>query len=149
MPARGYGPRCSIGRCFIYCISPQLVVSWYEFSSNVISLLRQRGVYQSIINVIYGLAAASGAAFGGALADTLGWRWEFGIQVVPLLMCLAVAFLSMPADLGLQSGREKQTLLQALRGFDFAGSALLTASTTFLILGLVSGCLSLTCYLAL
>ncbi|KAK5629924.1 hypothetical protein RRF57_005641 [Xylaria bambusicola] len=101
--------------------------------------IEQRGTYQSVINVVYGLAAASGAAFGGALADTLGWRWEFGVQVPFLLLCLVVAFLSMPADLGLRSGREKQTLWQALRGFDFAGSTLLTLSTTFLILGLNLG----------
>jgi hypothetical protein len=73
------------------------------------------------------------------MADTLGWRWEFGIQLFPLTLCLVTAFFSMPADLGLQGGVKKQTLIQALRGFDFGGSALLTTSTTFLILGLVSG----------
>jgi hypothetical protein len=55
-----------------------------------------------------------------------------------LALCLVTAFIGMPADLGLQAGRKKQTILQALRGFDFKGSALLTISTTFLILGLVS-----------
>ncbi|KAI0457726.1 MFS general substrate transporter [Xylaria acuta] len=101
--------------------------------------IEQRGTYQSIINVVYGLAAASGAAFGGLLADSLGWRWEFGIQLLPLMLCFATAVLGMPADLGLQDGEEKQTLVQALRGFDFKGSALLTTSITFLILGLNLG----------
>ncbi|GAP83520.1 putative major facilitator superfamily transporter [Rosellinia necatrix] len=105
--------------------------------------IERRGTYQSIINIVYGMAAASGAAFGGLLADTLGWRWEFGIQVLPLALCLA-ASTAMPADLGLprrRGGREpqKRSLAQALRGFDFAGSALLTMSTTFLILGLNLG----------
>ncbi|KAI1757006.1 major facilitator superfamily domain-containing protein [Xylaria castorea] len=99
--------------------------------------IEQRGTYQSVINVVYGLAAASGAAFGGLLADSLGWRWEFGIQLLPLTLCFAIAVVGMPADLGLQEGKEKQTLVQALRGFDFKGSALLTTSITFLILGLV------------
>ncbi|KAI3323437.1 MFS general substrate transporter [Xylariaceae sp. AK1471] len=99
--------------------------------------IERRGTYQSFINVAYGLAAASGAAFGGLMADRLGWRWEFGIQLCPLMLCLVTAFFSMPADLGLQDGRKKETLMQALRGFDFGGSALLTISTTFLILGLV------------
>ncbi|GAW14598.1 hypothetical protein ANO14919_040010 [Xylariales sp. No.14919] len=98
-----------------------------------------RGIYQSVINVVYGVAGASGAAFGGLLADTLGWRWEFGVQLVPLALCLATAVFSMPADLGLPSDRKKQTLVQALRGFDATGSALLTISTTFLILGLNLG----------
>ncbi|KAI0107528.1 major facilitator superfamily domain-containing protein [Nemania sp. FL0031] len=101
--------------------------------------IEQRGTYQSVINVIYGLAAASGAAFGGFLADTLGWRWEFGVQLVPIALCLATAVLSMPGDLGIQDGQKRQTLMQALRGFDFKGSILLTTSTTFLILGLNLG----------
>ncbi|KAI0555431.1 MFS general substrate transporter [Xylaria curta] len=98
--------------------------------------IEQRGTYQSLINVVYGIAAASGAAFGGLLADSLGWRWEFGIQLLPLALCFATAVVGMPANLGLEEGKEKQTLVQALRGFDFKGSALLTTSITFLILGL-------------
>ncbi|KAI0432081.1 major facilitator superfamily domain-containing protein [Xylaria sp. FL1042] len=101
--------------------------------------IERRGTYQSIINAIFGLAAASGAAFGGVLADTLGWRWEFGVQLIPLSICLVTAFFSMPADLGLHSGRKKQTLVQALRGYDFKGSVLLTTSTAFVILGLNLG----------
>ncbi|KAI0447750.1 MFS general substrate transporter [Xylaria telfairii] len=101
--------------------------------------IEQRGTYQSVINVVYGIAAASGAAFGGLLADSLGWRWEFGIQLLPLTLCFTTAVFGMPADLGLQKGEGKQTLMQALRGFDTKGSVLLTISTTFLILGLNLG----------
>ncbi|KAI1811747.1 MFS general substrate transporter [Poronia punctata] len=100
--------------------------------------IERRGPYQSCINIVYGVAAASGAAFGGIMADTLGWRWEFGIQLFPLALCLITAYFSMPDDLGLQSGRG-QTLMQALRGFDIKGSVLLTTSVTFLILGLNLG----------
>ena len=39
-----------------------------------------RGIYQSYINIVYGLGSALGVATGGAMADHLGWRWEFGIQ---------------------------------------------------------------------
>lgn len=39
-----------------------------------------RGIYQSYINIVYGLGSALGVATGGALADHLGWRWEFGVQ---------------------------------------------------------------------
>ncbi|KAI0191785.1 major facilitator superfamily transporter [Xylaria flabelliformis] len=101
--------------------------------------IEQRGNYQSVINVVYGIAAASGAAFGGLLADSLGWWWEFGIQLFPLALCFATAVVGMPAHLGLEEGKEKQTLMQALRGFDFKGSVLLTTSVTFLILGLNLG----------
>lgn len=97
-----------------------------------------RGVYQSYINIIYGIGSALGAALGGWIADTLGWRWEFGIQVPLLSVCLAVACFTVPRKLGLARGVEKKSLLEAMKVFDFKGSILLTTSITFLILGLVS-----------
>ncbi|XXG94128.1 hypothetical protein Hte_000380 [Hypoxylon texense] len=99
--------------------------------------IERRGSYQSYVNVVYGLASASGAALGGLMADSLGWRWEFGIQVFPIVLCLIVAAIGIPRDLGLQD--KHQTFKQAMKKFDFRGSILLTTSTTFLILGLNLG----------
>ncbi|KAI0599981.1 major facilitator superfamily domain-containing protein [Biscogniauxia sp. FL1348] len=103
--------------------------------------IERRGTYQSYVNVVYGLAAASGAAFGGLMADTLGWRWEFGVQVFPIVAGLAIAAVGIPRDIGLQGGKRSgdKSLGQALAEFDWLGSALLTTSTTFLILGLNLG----------
>lgn len=84
---------------------------------------------------MFGLASAAGAALGGLMADTLGWRWEFGVQVPAILLCLVAIIILVPNDLGLVGKRE--TFMEAMRVFDFKGSILLTASTTFLILGLV------------
>ena len=78
-----------------------------------------------------------GAALGGVMADYLGWRWEFGVQVPLLVVCLAVAILVVPEDLGLY-GKKRQTLMEAMWTFDFKGSFLMSSSITFLILGLVS-----------
>ncbi|KAI2615669.1 MFS general substrate transporter [Hypoxylon sp. NC1633] len=99
--------------------------------------VERRGTYQSYVNIIYGLASASGAALGGLMADSLGWRWEFGIQVFPIILCFVVAILGIPDDLGIQN--KHQTFAQAMKAFDFKGSLLLTTSTTFLILGLNLG----------
>ncbi|KAI0160393.1 major facilitator superfamily domain-containing protein [Xylariaceae sp. FL1272] len=99
----------------------------------------RRGPWQSWNNIVYGIAAASGAAFGGVLADTLGWRWEFGVQALPIALCLAVAYFGMPADLGLAKGAERKPLGKILKEFDFKGSILLVMSITFLILGLNLG----------
>lgn len=63
---------------------------------------------------------------------------EFGIQVPPLLLCVGLSALTIPNDLGLGS-RGKQTVFQALKGFDFKGSFLLVSAITFLILGLNLG----------
>ncbi|ORY65206.1 major facilitator superfamily domain-containing protein [Pseudomassariella vexata] len=99
--------------------------------------ISRRGTYQSYANVVYGLASASGAAFGGLMADTLGWRWEFGVQVFPLLISLVICVFTIPKDLGLYVDRE--SFFQAMKAFDFSGSGCLTMSTTFLILGLNLG----------
>ncbi|KAI2633661.1 major facilitator superfamily domain-containing protein [Hypomontagnella submonticulosa] len=99
--------------------------------------IERRGSYQSYINIVYGLASALGAALGGLMADSLGWRWEFGIQVPPIILCFVVAVYAVPRDLGLQN--KHQTFAEGMKTFDFRGSILLTTSTTFLILGLNLG----------
>jgi Major Facilitator Superfamily len=97
-----------------------------------------RGVYQSYINIVFGIGSAMGAALGGAIADSLGWRWEFGVQVPFIALCVIGSYLTIPRKLGLAAGIEKKTLWEAMKVFDFKGSLLLTTSITFLILGLVS-----------
>ncbi|KAG9238460.1 major facilitator superfamily transporter [Amylocarpus encephaloides] len=98
-----------------------------------------RGAYQSYINIVFGIGSALGAALGGAIADHLGWRWEFGIQIPALMACLLLAYFTVPSDLGLRKGTQRKTLWEAMKVFDFKGSLLLTSSTTFLILGLNLG----------
>lgn len=97
-----------------------------------------RGAYQSYINIIFGAGSMLGAALGGAIADHLGWRWEFGIQVPFLGICLLIACFTIPRNLGVAEGAKRKTLLEAMKVFDLRGSILLTASVTFLILGLAS-----------
>lgn len=89
--------------------------------------------------MVYGVASTSGAALGGFLAENLGWRAEFGIQVPPLLLCVGIAVVTIPGDLGFHSQAHKETVLEAMRQFDFRGSFLLTTAITFLILGLNLG----------
>lgn len=97
-----------------------------------------RGVYQSYINIVFGVGSTMGAALGGAIADSLGWRWEFGVQVPLIAACVVGSCFTVPRKLGLAAGVEKKTLWEAMKVFDFKGSLLLTTSITFLILGIVS-----------
>ncbi|KAK1598218.1 major facilitator superfamily transporter [Colletotrichum navitas] len=99
--------------------------------------IENRGAYQSYVNMIYGVGSALGAALGGAMADHLGWRSVFGIQIPPLIICCVIAVIAVPSDLGLAGKRE--TFVEALRAFDFKGSILLTTSITFFVLGLNLG----------
>ncbi|KAH6723161.1 major facilitator superfamily transporter [Leptodontidium sp. MPI-SDFR-AT-0119] len=98
-----------------------------------------RGAYQSYINIVYGAGSALGAALGGAIADSLGWRWEFGVQVPLLAVGLCIAYTTVPRKLGLAEGAEKRTVWEAMKVFDYQGSILLTTSITFLILGINLG----------
>ncbi|KAH7411107.1 major facilitator superfamily transporter [Cadophora sp. MPI-SDFR-AT-0126] len=98
-----------------------------------------RGAYQSYINIMYGAGSALGAATGGAIADSLGWRWEFGVQVPLLTSGVCVAYSTVPRKLGLAEGAEKRTVWEAMKVFDYQGSILLTTSITFLILGINLG----------
>lgn len=101
--------------------------------------IEHRGAYQSYLNLNYGVGSTLGAALGGFMADYLGWRWEFGIQVPPLLLCVGVSMITIPGDLGLEEEGREESLWQAMRSFDFKGSLLLTSAITFLILGLNLG----------
>ncbi|KAJ0104284.1 hypothetical protein J7T55_009448 [Diaporthe amygdali] len=101
--------------------------------------IERRGAYQSYINMVYGVASTSGAALGGFLAEHLGWRAEFGIQVPPLFLCVGIAVITIPGDLGLGFQAHKETVMQAMKQFDFRGSFFMTTAITFLILGLNLG----------
>lgn len=37
--------------------------------------LRDRGVWQGYLNIIFGAGTATGAPVGGLVAESLGWRW--------------------------------------------------------------------------
>lgn len=37
--------------------------------------LRERGVWQGYINILWAAGTSTGAPLGGLLADSIGWRW--------------------------------------------------------------------------
>lgn len=92
-----------------------------------------RGRYQSIYNLGWGVGSVLGAASGGFLADVLGWRWEFGIQVPFGVFCMAILYFTIP-----NSGDDNPCYFfdihERFKNFDFKGSIFLTTSITFLIL---------------
>lgn len=47
-----------------------------------------RGTYQSFINILFGVGATTGAATGGAIADSLGWRVSLHTMKLPQLLTL-------------------------------------------------------------
>ncbi|EGG05049.1 uncharacterized protein MELLADRAFT_37062, partial [Melampsora larici-populina 98AG31] len=56
--------------------------------------LNRRGVVQGLANICFGAGAALGAPLGGWLADGLGWRYAFIVQVPVLVLAMGmVAYL--------------------------------------------------------
>ncbi|KAK2766916.1 hypothetical protein FQN54_006231 [Arachnomyces sp. PD_36] len=101
--------------------------------SDVVSL-RDRGTWQGYNNIVYASGAGLGAPLGGALADTLGWRWSFLLQVpITLLAFFNVLFVlkeRSPVD-----RNWKARIWQV----DFLGAFLLVVAISTLYLGLDRG----------
>ncbi|KAH8722337.1 major facilitator superfamily domain-containing protein [Phaeosphaeriaceae sp. PMI808] len=116
------------------------VLSMGNIMTNDLVSIEVRGTYQAYINLFYGGGSACGAAFGGFLCDVLGWRMTFAIQV-PFLMALLInGYFSTPSTLGPNlAKRSGLGIKDAMKGFDIAGSFLLTVCVAFLILGLNLG----------
>lgn len=94
--------------------------------------LRRRGLWQGYANLVFGAGMGIGGVFGGAISDTLGWRWAFLIQVpfVLVSMGLCAWLVDVPVN---PSSKPK------LSRIDFLGSGLLVTSLVLLLLGLNTG----------
>jgi predicted MFS family arabinose efflux permease len=96
--------------------------------------LKDRGMWQGYINIIYASGAGCGAPLGGLLADSIGWRWAFMGQA-PL--CL-VAFVSVSFALRLPQKEEKNWKTNLGR-IDFLGAIVLVFAVFGMLLGLDRG----------
>jgi len=95
--------------------------------------LKQRGLYQGMANIMFGLGAGIGGPLGGWINDSFGWRYAFLFQIPVLAFsCVLVAWkVSIP----LSQEVKNQPLYVKLRRLDFAGSATLAATIGSLLLG--------------
>ncbi|KAI3397567.1 hypothetical protein diail_10660 [Diaporthe ilicicola] len=96
--------------------------------------LRERGVWQGYMNIIFGAGTATGAPLGGLLAETLGWRWSF-IGQVPVVI---VAFITVYCVLHLPK-RDDSHWREKLARVDFLGAFFLVSAVLGLLLGLDNG----------
>jgi predicted MFS family arabinose efflux permease len=92
--------------------------------------LKDRGLWQGYINIIYASGAGCGAPLGGLLADSIGWRWAFTGQA-PL--CLA-AFISVFFVLKPPRQDEKHWKTNLGR-IDFLGAIVLVFAVFGMLLG--------------
>ncbi|KAJ3542276.1 hypothetical protein NM208_g4186 [Fusarium decemcellulare] len=98
---------------------------------------RKRGMYQALQNGIFGFGAISGASFGGSIADHIGWRWCFLLQVPVSIVALIIGALVVKNQSGgfsLDSG-----LGAVWKRVDFSGSLLLVVAVSVQLVGLSLG----------
>jgi predicted MFS family arabinose efflux permease len=97
--------------------------------------LKDRGVWQGLINIVYATGAGTGAPLGGILAESIGWRWSF-LGQVPLC---AAGFLALDLLLKLLARDDKKAWRKNLKRIDFLGAAVLVSAVFGIIFGLDRG----------
>ncbi|KAI0376449.1 MFS general substrate transporter [Hypomontagnella monticulosa] len=98
---------------------------------------RRRGMYQAMQNGIFGFGAICGASFGGSIADTIGWRWCFILQVPVSVVALVLGYVVIKNQRINFSGGS--SLKETWRIVDFLGSLLLVVAISVQLVGLSLG----------
>jgi hypothetical protein len=93
-------------------------------------------MYQAAQNVLHGFGSICGASFGGAIADTIGWRWCFLLQVPVALFALVVGKFVITLPHREAPGSGIQSLWQQV---DIMGSLLLILGLSVQLVGLSLG----------
>ncbi|KAL5530624.1 hypothetical protein ACEPAF_6882 [Sanghuangporus sanghuang] len=95
--------------------------------------LKQRGLYQGMANILFGLGAGLGGPLGGWLNDSFGWRSAFLVQIPVLalstILVIAKVNIKLPPEI------QNRTTYEKLRRIDALGSTTLVATVGTLLLG--------------
>ncbi|KAJ5609191.1 Major facilitator superfamily domain general substrate transporter [Penicillium herquei] len=94
---------------------------------------RERGLSFGILGGVYAITISSGPLIGGALAENIGWRWCFYIN----LPCQGIAFALLVVFLHVHDPRTE--IIKGLMAVDWLGSIAITGSVLMLLLGLQYG----------
>lgn len=98
---------------------------------------KKRGMYQALQNGIYGFGAIAGASFGGTIADHIGWRWCFLLQVPVSILALVAGYLVIKnPSIKFPLGNGFRAVWKRI---DVSGSLLLVAAVSLQLVGLSLG----------
>ncbi|KAK9418726.1 putative Major facilitator superfamily domain-containing protein [Seiridium unicorne] len=97
---------------------------------------RKRGMYQALQNASFGFGAIAGASFGGSIADSIGWRWCFLLQVPVSIIALVLGYLVVKNP---ETSWRGSTLRDMWRVVDISGSLLLVTAISVQLIGLSLG----------
>lgn len=94
-------------------------------------------MYQALQNGMFGFGAICGASFGGSVADSIGWRWCFLLQVPMSALALVVgALVIRNPEGGFDLG---QNFRDTWAKVDFTGALLLVVAISLQLVGLSLG----------
>ncbi|KAI1630574.1 major facilitator superfamily domain-containing protein [Biscogniauxia mediterranea] len=98
---------------------------------------RKRGMYQALQNGMFGFGAICGASFGGSIADNIGWRWCFLLQVPISMVALVLGWMVVKNPRhDLVGGTSFQEIWKRV---DFSGALLLVVAISAQLVGLSLG----------
>jgi MFS family permease len=103
---------------------------------------RRRGMYQAMQNGVNGFGAICGASIGGTIADYIGWRWCFLLQVPFSVFAFVAGYfvLSNEHQATVTGASEGEGGFAALwKRVDFAGALLLVTAVSTQLLALSLG----------
>ncbi|KIM91030.1 hypothetical protein PILCRDRAFT_160549 [Piloderma croceum F 1598] len=95
--------------------------------------LKDRGLYQGLANILFGLGAGIGGPLGGWINDSFGWRAAFLLQTPILIFSFILVALKVNIELPFEV--QNQSLYDKLRRIDFFGSLTLVGTVGCLLLG--------------
>lgn len=98
---------------------------------------RKRGMYQALQNGMFGFGAVCGASFGGSVADSIGWRWCFLLQVPVSAFALVIGALVIKDPEGIIG--TGHSMKDAWTKVDFTGACLLVVAISIQLVGLSLG----------
>ncbi|KAL2365027.1 hypothetical protein RJZ56_002077 [Blastomyces dermatitidis] len=104
---------------------------------------KDRGMYQAVQNVLHGFGSICGASLGGSIADTIGWRWCFLLQVPVSILALIVGHLVVKNQTHYDNSdyetSPKATLSAIWNRVDLSGAFLLIIGLSIQLVGLNLG----------
>ncbi|KAJ6591050.1 major facilitator superfamily domain-containing protein [Mycena vulgaris] len=92
--------------------------------------LRERGVFNGIMALAWGIGGGSGPVIGGSLAERGQWRWLFYMN---LPICGLAAIL---VSIFLRLKKPNTPLHEKLKRMDWIGNSIVVASTTSVVIAL-------------
>lgn len=98
-----------------------------------------RGMYQAAQNVLNGFGAICGASFGGTIADTIGWRWCFLLQVPVSIFALIVGHFVIQLPRTPTQRNSNAGLRGVWQQVDLSGALLLVLGVSAQLAGLSLG----------